>query len=252
MSDFGNYGGYGDGGFSTDVGGGFSTDSGVNERSQTRTSLTPVTIKQINDAHQDIPDGEFKIHNNELNMVSFVGIIRKVEEQASGVIIKVEDGTGSIDIKRWTDKSGSLSEDLEKYNQELNKYIFVSGALKSFNDRKSIQNSVIYPVTDHNQILYHHLSAINAHLKAQGVTNKSSQPTNGLFVSENDNSSVSPEDLVFNIVRDNSYSMPSGVSIALITQKSTLSNAEIHFICQNLTEQGKLYQGSDEDSYLCV
>lgn len=52
--------------------GGFTTENAPNSQSEprTRTSLTPVTIKQINDATQPIPDGNFKVNNVELNMIS--------------------------------------------------------------------------------------------------------------------------------------------------------------------------------------
>ncbi|KAK6460837.1 hypothetical protein DFJ63DRAFT_289633 [Scheffersomyces coipomensis] len=254
-SDYGNYGGYTDGGFNTDGNaGGFSTDNGIAEKHQSRTSLTPVTIKQINDAEQDVPDGDFKINQIELNMVSFVGIIRRIDDQTSGIVLKVEDGTGTIDVKKWTDATTSTTEELEKYNKELGKYVFVSGALKSFNNRKTVQNSVVYPIVDHNQVLYHHLSAIETHLKAQGITTansvKSSQAT-GLFVTDND-AHASPVDAIYNFVKENSASMPTGVTEPFISQKLGFTTADAHKFCQELVESGRIYQGTDESSYFCV
>ena len=86
------------GGFSTD--GGYSNDGGSQKIQQVRSSLTPVTIKQINEAKQPVPDGEFQIHNVDLNMVSFVGIVREVQDLTSNLLITIEEGTGAVEVRK--------------------------------------------------------------------------------------------------------------------------------------------------------
>ena len=93
-----------------------------------RQSLTPVTIKQINDATQPVPDGEFKVNNVELNMISFVGVVRNVENTNASIAVTIEDGTGSIDVRKWVDETiSSAEEDFEKYNEMKGKYVYVGG-----------------------------------------------------------------------------------------------------------------------------
>lgn len=115
MSDFAQYGGYGDGGFDQGETS-FSNDQQSSQRQTLRTSLTPVTIKQIIDSTQPVPDAEFQIHGVNLNMVSFAGVLRKVENNTSAVVLTVEDGTGSLDIRKWIDENTtSPGEEAEKY-----------------------------------------------------------------------------------------------------------------------------------------
>lgn len=254
MTDFGNFGNYGDGGFNQDSGsGGFTNENGGSQRQNVRSSLTPVTIKQINDATQPVTDGEFKIHNVELNMVSFMGVVRKVDSHTSAVTITIEDGSGSIEVRKWIDDTVSTpAAETEKYEKELNKYVYVGGALKEFNNKKNIQNAVIFPVTDHNELLYHNLSAITNHLKSQGVTG--AKADNGLFVSDNNGMELpgSMQDKVLNFLRENSPNMQEGVPLTYITQKLNITDDEGHKYCQELIEAGKIYTGFDDTSYLCI
>ena len=229
MTDFGNFGNYGDGGFNQDSGsGGFTNENGGSQRQNVRSSLTPVTIKQINDATQPVTDGEFKIHNVELNMVSFMGVVRKVDSHTSAVTITIEDGSGSIEVRKWIDDTVSTPA------------------------AENIQNAVIFPVTDHNELLYHNLSAITNHLKSQGVTG--AKADNGLFVSDNNGMELpgSMQDKVLNFLRENSPNMQEGVPLTYITQKLNITDDEGHKYCQELIEAGKIYTGFDDTSYLCI
>jgi replication factor A2 len=253
MADYNLYGGFGDGGFNTEGHGGFSSDAnGNSQRNQVRSNLTAVTIKQINDATQPIPDGEFKIHNVELNSVSFMGVVRRVDTQASAIIITVEDGTGSIEVRKWIDDNLTTpAVETEKFEQQLNKYVYVGGSLKEFGGKKNIQNAYIYPVTDHNQILYHQLSAISTHLRAQGVTSKSRQDdSGGLFVKENEATGGSISDQILQVLKENSSIMQEGVPLTYITQKLNITDDVGLKHCHELIEAGKIYTGYDDSSFL--
>ncbi|EMG47178.1 Replication factor A protein 2, putative [Candida maltosa Xu316] len=132
MSEFG-YDNYNGGGFSNNSQGGFTADNqGSSQRApagQTRQKLTPVTIKQINDATQPVPDSEFKVHNVELNLVSFVGVVRKVENNGATVLITIEDGTGTVEVRRWVDEQNtSADEESQKFEEMLNPKVFLNQA----------------------------------------------------------------------------------------------------------------------------
>ncbi|KAL6452721.1 RFA2 Replication factor A protein 2 [Candida maltosa Xu316] len=257
MSEFG-YDNYNGGGFSNNSQGGFTADNqGSSQRApagQTRQKLTPVTIKQINDATQPVPDSEFKVHNVELNLVSFVGVVRKVENNGATVLITIEDGTGTVEVRRWVDEQNtSADEESQKFEEMLNKYVFVGGSLKQFNSRKSVQNTSIFPITDSNQILYHHLSAIETHLKAQGIP-KSSQGS--LFVdgnsTSNNNNGGSLTDQVLAVLKENSTTMQEGVPVDYIIQKLNISRAEGMVHVTKLVEEGRAYAGYDDNTYICI
>lgn len=254
MADYNPYGGYGDGGFSTDGQGGFNADANGSSQktNQVKSNLTAVTIKQINDATQPVPDGEFKIHNVELNTVSFMGVVRKVDTQASAVIITIEDGTGSIEVRKWIDDNVTTpAAETEKYEELLNKYVYVGGALKEFGGKKNIQNAYIYPVNDHNEVLYHNLSAISTHLQAQGLSTKSqSKNEDSLFVKDDDMSGNSTTDQILKVLKENSSVMQEGVPLTYITQRLNIDAETAMKHCHELIEAGKIYTGYDDSSFL--
>ncbi|WPK24699.1 hypothetical protein PUMCH_001982 [Australozyma saopauloensis] len=253
-----DYNNYGDGGFSHDAGYSEGAD-GASQRQQTRSSLTPVTIRQINEASQNVPDGEFSINNVSLNMVSFVGILRKVENQTSAVVVTIEDGTGSVEVKRWIDeKMASAAEETEALLALEGNYVYVTGSLKEFNQKKAIQQAKIVAITDHNEVIYHMLYAISNHLEAQGLLKVGSIKSegNGLFVGGESGGSGGPgldlQDKIMGIITSNSLAMPEGVPVAWISSSLGASVESIQEKCQYLAEQGKIYQGYDEGAYLCI
>lgn len=251
--DFGNYGNYGDGGFNAEAN--YSEENG-SQRQQTRSSLSPVTIKQIHDASPPVPDGEFMVNNVALNIVSFVGVVRKVENNTSAVTITVEDGTGSVDVRKWADeKIATAAEEGERFLALENKYVYVTGALKELQLKKSIQHATIREVSDYNEVLYHMLYAIENHLEAQGLMKPAIKPEQGLFVDPNDASSSRPVDIsdkVLEIISSNTPSMPDGVPVAMIADQVGLPVERIKQICLGLSEAGNVYQGYDENAYMSI
>ncbi|EGW32957.1 uncharacterized protein SPAPADRAFT_135817 [Spathaspora passalidarum NRRL Y-27907] len=262
MSDY--YGGYEHGGFSTSTTttGSQPVSAGANSAA-VRSSLTPVTIKQINESTQPVPDGPFHVNNMELNMVSFVGIIRKITAFESAISFTIEDGTGSTEIRKWinSDQTSKDAEE-ERYAGWLNTYVCVGGSLKAFNGKTSLQYSGIHQVTDSNQVVYHHLAAIHTHLKAQGVPSSSTKNEQSLFVGENynnnnntnttGNAGASMIDQVFKILQENSQAMAEGVPVTYIGQRLNITPEEANKYCQELMEQGRVFNGYEDSGYLCL
>lgn len=252
-----SYGNYGEGGFSTDAQ--FNEYNASQRTQQTRTTLSPVTIKQINDATQPIADGEFVVNNVSLNMVSFVGVVRKVESTTSAHNITIEDGTGSVEVRRWVDeKAMSAAQETEKYQALENKYVYVTGSLKEFNQKKNVLHAVFREITDHNEVLYHLLYAISNHLEAQGLLksdgSSAAKSEPGLFVSgaAEDVKSGDVMDKIMALIAANTPSMPEGVPARWISDNLGLSVEEVKEKCHELSEMAKIYQGYDESSYFSV
>lgn len=249
-----SYGNFGEGGFSTDAQ--FNEYNASQRTQQTRSTLSPVTIKQINDASQPIADGEFTVNNVSLNMVSFVGVVRKVDSSASAHNITIEDGTGSVEVRKWVDeKVTTAAQETEKYQALENKYVYVTGSLKEFNLKKNVQNAVFREITDHNEVLYHLLYAITNHLEAQGLLKTSgakSEP--GLFVdgAAEDVREGDSMDKIMNLIAENTPSMVEGVPATWISYNLGIPVEEVKEKCHQLAEMAKIYQGHDESSYLSV
>ncbi|ODQ58471.1 hypothetical protein WICANDRAFT_33850 [Wickerhamomyces anomalus NRRL Y-366-8] len=252
------YGGYNqdyNGGDYNNTSGGFDSNGGGSQgtRTQTKNSLTPVTIKQINDSKPIIQDGEFIVHNLELNLVSFIGVIRKVTDNASNLQVQLEDGTGSIELRKWVDENAH--DESNAFLQD-GKYVYVTGSVKEFGGKKNIQHTTFREITDFNEVLYHHLSAIDCHLKAQGVKSetKPNESSNGLFVSgpAESEGGLSVADKIYEFINENTPSMPEGVPVQLIAQNLNLLVDDVVLHCGKLTEDAKIYAGYDENGFLAV
>lgn len=241
---------FGPGGFNANT---YSNEDGGDKPQPPRQTLTPVTIKQINDAtQQTVGDGEFQVNNVSLITVTFVGVVRNVQDNTANLVITIEDGTGAIDVRKWIEGDSSASQ-LQELSHELNRYVHVTGALKEFNGKKALQNTTIRPVTDHNEILYHNLSAINNHLRAQGISAKSGPSSAGnqdFFVKSDNDGSI--QDRILSVIVDNSGSLQEGVPARLISQQLNISDDIVVQNCAALIEEGKIYTGYDDSAYLAI
>jgi replication factor A2 len=104
-----------------------------------------------------------------LMQITFVGQIRNVSTQTTNITYKVDDGTGTVEVKQWIDSDTSNSdqggmEDLNKSRLVENAYCRVWGRLKAFNNKRHVGAHVIRPITDYNEINYHLLEATAVHL----------------------------------------------------------------------------------------
>lgn len=133
-------------------------------------TLRPVTIKQVLDAQQPHPDAEFKIDDVEITQVSFVGQIRNISTQTTNITYKLDDGTGTIEVKQWIDADATTSMDMTsdgttpKPKLIENEWARVWGRLKAFNNKRHVGAHVIRPITDKMDITYHLLEATYVHL----------------------------------------------------------------------------------------
>ena len=101
--------------------------------------------------------------------ITFVGQIRNVSTQTTNITYKVDDGTGTVEVKQWIDSDTSTFqqggvEDISKSRLVENAYCRVWGKLKEFNNKRHVGAHVIRPITDYNEINYHLLEATAVHL----------------------------------------------------------------------------------------
>jgi replication factor A2 len=101
--------------------------------------------------------------------ITFVGQIRNVSTQTTNITYKIDDGTGTVEVKQWIDSDASTSdpegpEDTNKAKLVENAYCRVWGRLKAFNNKRHVGAHVIRPITDYNEINYHLLEATAVHL----------------------------------------------------------------------------------------
>ncbi|KAI9675930.1 MAG: replication factor A protein 2 [Trizodia sp. TS-e1964] len=167
-----NYGGTTAGGFvnnygASQGGGGSQNSPGSASKTYGKDTLRPVTIKQLVDAQQPHPDAEFKIDGTEITQVTFIGQIRNISTQATNYTYKLDDGTGTIEVKQWIDPEAVNSLDIDeavKSKLTENTYARVLGRLRFFGNKRHVASHVIRPIADMNEIQYHLLEATVVHL----------------------------------------------------------------------------------------
>ncbi|KAK7721385.1 Replication factor A protein 2 [Diaporthe eres] len=124
-------------------------------------SLRPVTIKQLNDLEEAYPGADFSIDGHPITQVTIVGQVRQVNPQSTNITYRLDDGTGTIDVKKWVD--ADKPEDLEpKYQPD--QHVRVWGRLKSFSGKRHVGAHFIRAVDDFNEVNYHMLEATYVHL----------------------------------------------------------------------------------------
>jgi replication factor A2 len=86
--------------------------------------------------------------------------VRNVSNQTTNITYKLDDGTGTIEVKQWIDGD----DDTQRVRIEDNAYVRVWGKLNKFNNKKHIGAHFVRPITDMNEISYHLLEATVVHL----------------------------------------------------------------------------------------
>ncbi|KAG0216976.1 hypothetical protein B0O80DRAFT_455870 [Mortierella sp. GBAus27b] len=140
-------------GFVTDS---FSSDAGATKKT-THHTLRPVTIKQLLNVPQT---DDLRLDNHDLGQVTFVGVVRLINPQSTQTTYVVEDGTGSIEVKRFP----SDGDEAESNPIHEATYVRVVGVLKHFNQKSSVNAHNIRPVHDMNELTYHNLEALLVHV----------------------------------------------------------------------------------------
>lgn len=152
-------------------GGGFmpgsQNDSPGAKKSYGKDTLRPVTIKQLLDAHHPYTDADhFMIDGEEATQVTFVGQVRNISQQTTNVTYKLDDGTGTIEVKVWVDMDAlnNPEEGEGKAKVVEQGYARVWGRLKVFGNKRHVGANVVRPIQDYNEIQYHLLEATVVHL----------------------------------------------------------------------------------------
>ena len=156
-----------------------------------------------------------------------MGQIRNISTQTTNVTYKLDDGTGTIEVKVWIDAEGNAegmdADDGSKPKLVENGYARVFGRLKEFHNKRHVGAQVVRPITDHNEISYHMLEATVVHLHFTrgplGEANGAAPAANG------------------NIEQQNGYSDGGMNHASAVTGLSAA--AKRVYTCLNTTPQGQ-------------
>ncbi|XP_077239856.1 replication protein A 32 kDa subunit A-like isoform X4 [Tasmannia lanceolata] len=140
-------------------------------KSRINQCLLPLTVKQISETYQSDDKSNFVIDDIEVNNVTLLGMVSNKVEKVTDVSFSLDDGTGRVEVHRWTNDSAESNE-----------------------------VAVIQPVTDYDEVAYHFIQCIHAHLcnkRLQGGAPTQSQ-TNSVTTSPYQNGSNGLQNSVSN------------------------------------------------------
>jgi len=271
MSGFGGFGGGGGGGGFGGGGGGGGfmspgTDSQGSERKKNRSqTLLPITGAMFHKADYNQAEDVFSFDGTEIHQVTFVGIIREVQETSTNITYKIDDMTGEfIMVKKWIDNDDPLEQGWRSACRECT-YVRVVGNMKSFNsgNMRSVMAFSMVPVKDFNEISYHILDVVHANLSLK----KSSESGNGFMAPSagteqrynnggadnfgggmNDAGLSGPNKVVFNFI--SACTTEQGISIDELKQKNrNMNEQQLRNCIEWLSNEGHIYSTVDDDHY---
>jgi len=166
----GDTGGGGGGGYTNNDnsfgGGGGTQDSAEKKsrRSYDEQTLIPVTILMAMKSQTDISGGDGTLvleDGRALHMVKIIGAVRSVDSQSTNVHYTIEDGTGSIEVKQWTDDNepAELAE-MKKETTQENIYVKVIGAIKEYEGEKQVVATSVRRLLSGNELTHHLLEVM--------------------------------------------------------------------------------------------
>lgn len=266
-----NFQGFGGNYQQTSGGGGFMSpgmtspgmDSSQKKKNRAQT-LLPVTAAMIDKAEYNVTEDMFRFNGADIHQVTFVGVIREVQETATNISYKIDDMTGNrISVKKWIDNDDPLEQSKRSECRE-DTYVRVVGSMKSFNDGqiRSVMAFSMVPVTDFNEITFHFIDVIHAQLTLKktfasdggdrgacggggGGMQGMSDPFGGGM---NDAGLEGPNKVVFNFI--SACTAEQGISIQELKNRNrNMSEQQLRNCLEWLSNEGHIYSTIDDDHY---
>eukprot|EP00873_Tetraselmis_striata_P009563 jgi/Tetstr1/429827/TSEL_019694.t1 len=126
-------------------------------------TLRSVTVKQLFEATNQTSDDQYMLDGEELINVTLVGRIIHAEEAATCLSFKLDDGSGTLDVRYWVDSDDSELMQQNKAQWRVDAHVRIHGHVRSFNGERQVVAYSIRTITDFNEVTYHYLQAIFQH-----------------------------------------------------------------------------------------
>jgi replication factor A2 len=149
-------------------------------------STRPLSIKQILDAPLSPQEAQVCIDGVPTGEITLVACITAIKSTETFRAFSLEDGTGTIDGKQWknsTSFDGQTSNDDAGSSDFFREGIWVRifGTLKPFNGTKGLNITHMRQIVEFNEITFHNLAVIEAHLVLSGGAPTSAPGAKGAF-----------------------------------------------------------------------
>lgn len=131
-------------------------------------SIVPVMIKHITSA-----TGDLQIAGKSVNTLTFVGIVRNIEQDTTKISFSIQDDTGTVTAVMWLEADKNPTENL---CTQVNTYVRVYGLLRNQNNQQHVLILRMHPVEDLNELTCHFMEVMYFILKAKKPAEESALP----------------------------------------------------------------------------
>ncbi|KAG1671624.1 hypothetical protein FOA52_006855 [Chlamydomonas sp. UWO 241] len=153
-----------------DAYGGGGGDKSNNKMAQT---MRDVTVRQLIRENANASDDQYKVDGIELTTFYIVGRIIERHEGNTMLKLKVDDGTGCIEVVHYQDEDNELMN-VAAQEWTVNSYVRACGTARSGRSMLALR---IKPIKDFNEVTYHNLQCIFQHLHlTKGIAPAGSAP----------------------------------------------------------------------------
>lgn len=227
-----------------------------------------MTIKQLLEVEEAYPGADFLLDGHAITQVTIVGQVRSVNPQPTNITYRLDDGTGTIDVKKWVDADKQEEDADPKY--ELDQWVRVWGRVKAFNGKRHVGAHFIRAIDRFDEVNYHLLEASYVHLYytkgplggADGASNGHQQgdgnagANDSMFVDQPGQSeqaaklsACSPNARkVFQFLAGTPGSN-EGAHLNVITSGTGLSTRDVLGAADDLLNQGLVYTTVDDETW---
>eukprot|EP00768_Dysnectes_brevis_P001720 gnl/Dysnectes_brevis/1477_a1671_1922.p1 GENE.gnl/Dysnectes_brevis/1477_a1671_1922~~gnl/Dysnectes_brevis/1477_a1671_1922.p1 ORF type:complete len:367 (-),score=126.29 gnl/Dysnectes_brevis/1477_a1671_1922:53-1126(-) len=136
--------------------------------------IVPVTAAQLFHAQSQMSsaDRDFKLDQRVVRSVTVVGMIISSDTDGSKVTFKLDDGTGGSFLQITHYIQGTEASPISPGS-----FVWVFGKIRVEEGAVSLMSLRVRPITDYNQLTYHGLAVIRAHVQALRGDAQRADPT---------------------------------------------------------------------------
>ncbi|KMR04743.1 replication protein a 32 kda subunit [Lasius niger] len=230
---------------STNFGGGFldeSTQGGGTAKKGPQSndrSIVPVMIKHITSS----TTGDLQIAGKTVNTLTFVGIVRNIEQDTTKISFSIQDDTGTVTAVMWLEADKNPAENI---CTQVNTYVRVYGLLRNQNNQQHVLILRMHPLEDLNELTCHFMEVIYFILKAKKPAEEPTVP----HTFDNTLSGMSAEQVtVLEIVRSANNAECGIEKRDILTKVPKNIIPRLDEILDFLLCEGHIYTTSSEDFF---
>ena len=196
------------------------------------------------------------MNGEEVHNLTLLGKVVKENVSATTQEYVIDDGTGSVQVKRWVD----AEDESAKSAAAVGQYVRVYGHVRVFQGVRSVIAFNLRPVTDFNEVTYHFLEAVycNSH-NAQRADAKPAAGAGTAYAAPSSAPASAPAvdpggscvDQAKAIFEGPDGRRDEGVKIDVVVQQlnGRFTEAQVREAVEHLVNEGHLYSTIDDDHF---